>query len=90
MEIEDLIPYIMMLDSNDFQVKGDDNQILIRPSNGIGCQINGMRFDDTRAIIVTQGSTIIYHGEAMIEVTFNELLELIIDGYSWEDIEYDE
>lgn len=88
-DVTELISYVQMLDSNDFQVKGDDDGLLIRPTKGIGFTLNGIRFEDTKAIIIRQQGATIYYGTDMIEKNVSEIREFYIDGYSWEMIDYD-
>lgn len=86
LEIDDFIRYAVSLDPNEFQLKGSDTNILLRPNVEIGIIIDGIRFENVKSITIENTKVTVYYGHDMAMKEFPSVNEFIIDGYSWEDV----
>lgn len=81
MDFQQLITYVLLLDQEEFQLKGDENEILIRPSTTADITINGTMYEKVKAVVATPQVTTIYYGDDYTEAKFTELNEFVVKGY---------
>lgn len=88
MEFEELINYCLMLDQEEFMLKGDENEVLVRPSKTANISINGQLYEKVQAVVATREVTTIYYGNDYTEAKFTELREFVVEGYDIPPEEY--
>lgn len=88
MEFEELINYCLMLDQDDFMLKGSEDEVLIRPTNPTNISINGQMYEKVQAVVSTREVTTIYYGTDYTEQKFTELREFVVEGYNIPPEEY--
>ncbi len=73
---DELVDFVLAIPDELAEFKGNREKLLMKPIGKIGIQINGIYYEDLKSLQILENEVKVYHGQNMIEVTFNEVNEI--------------
>lgn len=74
--IQEIREIILSIPDEMVELKGNEKVLMMKPKESIGITINGIRYEDLKALQVLEDEVKIYHGKNMVEVVFKEVKDI--------------